>query len=329
MIQLAHGGGGRLSQRLLDDVFFSAFSNPSLNEHLDASLFAGASMAVTTDGYVVHPWRFPGGNIGSLAVHGTINDLAMVGAKPLVLSAAFILEEGFWTNDLAEVVESMREAAAGANVSIVAGDTKVVERGKGDGIYIVTTGVGHVVAPTQLKPRAIKPGDMILISGDVGRHGAAVLSVREGLALETPIESDSATVLEPVIALLESGVRVRCLRDVTRGGLASILNEIARDGALGAHIEEAAVPVDPQVTGICELFGLDPLYVACEGRFVAFVAPDDAPYALEVLRRFEVSKGAGAIGQVTDDPGLVSLVSRIGVERVLDLLSGEQLPRIC
>lgn len=326
VIQMAHGGGGRVAQRLLDTVFFPAFSNPSLEARHDASAI-GEGLAVSTDAFVVSPWRFPGGDIGSLAVHGTVNDLAMGGARALALTAAFVLEEGMPIEELSQIVHSMQAAAIDAGVTIAAGDTKVVERGKGDGVYIATTGVGRVVS--RIDPRGVLPGDLVLVSGDVGRHGAAVMSVREGLALDTPILSDSAAVHEPALALLDAGIQVRCLRDPTRGGLASILNEIARASNVGIRIEEGRVPVQEDVAGVCELFGLDPLYVACEGRFVAFVAPEDADRALAVMRRHPVSSQAVRIGVVIGDPGQVTLLSRIGVERVLDLLSGEQLPRIC
>ncbi|HEY0868415.1 MAG TPA: hydrogenase expression/formation protein HypE [Fimbriimonas sp.] len=331
VIQLAHGGGGRVMQRLLETVFLPSFANEALNERHDASVieFGGERLAMTTDAFVVRPWRFPGGDIGSLAVHGTVNDLAMAGAKPVALSAAFVLEEGLARADLAEIVESMRRAAEKAGVPIVTGDTKVVERGKGDGVYIATTGVGKVVAPHPILPRQVRVGDAVLLSGDVGRHGAAVISVREGLEIDAGIESDSASVHEPVLALLAEGIRVHCLRDVTRGGLATVLNEVAVDGGIQVAIEETRVPITDEVAGVCEILGLDPLYVACEGRFVAFVAPEDATRALGIMRRFEPSADAVQIGSVRDGKGLVTMKSRIGVERVLDLLSGEQLPRIC
>ncbi|MCW5940589.1 MAG: hydrogenase expression/formation protein HypE [Fimbriimonadaceae bacterium] len=331
VVQLAHGGGGRIAQRLLETVFFDAFANPILDRRHDAAVLSLGErrLAMTTDGFVVRPWRFPGGNIGSLAVHGTVNDLAMAGARPLGVSAAFILEEGFPIASLREVVDSVRTAARDAGVSIVAGDTKVVERGKGDGVYITTTGVGEVIAPDPIDPSRIRPGDAILVSGDVGRHGAAVMTAREGLELDTVILSDSAAVHHPILAMLERGVTVSCLRDATRGGIATILNELARDARVGVRIAEAAVPVADDVASVCELFGLDPLYVACEGRFVAFVPESDVDAALEVLREFEVSAGACRVGTVQGRAGEIAMTGRLGVERVLDLLSGEQLPRIC
>lgn len=283
---------------------------------------------MTTDGFVVTPWRFPGGDIGSLAVHGSINDLAMAGAKPLALSAAFILEEGFPVADLASVVESMRRAADQAGVAVVTGDTKVVERGKGDGVYVVTTGLGAVLGKPP-SPKRVRPGDAVIVSGDLGRHGAAVMSAREGLDLETPVLSDSASVVQPALALKESGIDVHCLRDATRGGIASILNEIALSAELGIVTDEASIPIADDVHGICELLGLDPLYLACEGRFVAFVPASDAEHALAVLRRFAVSREAASIGFVDTVSGSVRSRSRIGVERIVDLMSGEQLPRIC
>lgn len=331
VVQMAHGGGGRLSQRLLETVFFDAFANPALDARHDAAVLnlAGRRLAVSTDGFVVRPWRFPGGDIGSLAVHGTVNDLAMAGARPLGLTAAFVLEEGFPLASLREVVAGMREAARRAGVSIVAGDTKVVERGKGDGVYVTTTGVGEVVSARPIEPSQIQVGDAILLSGDVGRHGAAVMTAREGLELDTAIASDSAAVHRPVLDLLERGIAVSCLRDATRGGLATVLNELARDAGVGIRIEEAAVPVAEDVAGVCELFGLDPLYVACEGRFVAFVPEAEVEEALRALRAHEVSWASCRIGTVQGRAGEVTMTGRLGVERVLDLLSGEQLPRIC
>lgn len=320
-----------MSQKLLDGVFFPILANPSLDRRHDASLLSKASrpLAVSTDGFVVQPWRFPGGDIGSLAVHGTVNDLAMAGARPIGLTAAFIIEEGFPMADLRDVVESMRRAADLAGMEVVAGDTKVVERGKADGVFIVTTGVGEPVGQASIGPWAVRPGDAILLSGDLARHGAAVMSVREGLAFDSPVLSDSASVHEPALALLEAGIDVHCMRDPTRGGLASILNEIARESCLGITIDEQAIPVQEDVLGICELLGLDPLYMACEGRFAVFLSSEDAERALSILRSFDVSAGAVRIGAVEGEAGEVSMLGRMGVARVLDLLSGEQLPRIC
>lgn len=332
-VQLAHGGGGRLMHQLIRRIFWAVFENPILAQSHDAAVVEWPSpsrLAFTTDSFVVRPLFFPGGNIGSLAVHGTVNDLAMSGARPLYLSVGFILEEGFPMKDLWRIVCSMAEAARAVGVHIVTGDTKVVDRGKGDGVYINTTGVGQVVAQGSVAPSSIEPGDVILLSGDVGRHGMAIMAVREGLAFESAIESDSAPVVAPVLALLEAGVRVHCLRDLTRGGLATALVELASSCGLRFEVEEVKIPVQPDVRAACEILGLDPLYVACEGRFVAFVHPDDVDQALNVLCAYPVSEGATVIGRVTTvRDGRVVLRSFIGSERLLTMLSGEQLPRIC
>jgi hydrogenase expression/formation protein HypE len=330
-IGIAHGGGGRLTQRLIDTIFRPAFSNPALDAAHDGAALeiAGARLAFTTDTYVVRPLFFPGGNIGDLAVNGTVNDLAMCGARPLSLSAAFVLEEGLPLADLQAVVSSMRDAAQRAGVTIVTGDTKVVERGKGDGIFITTAGIG-VVEHATIAPDRVRAGDAVIVSGDLGAHGVAILSVREGLEFKGATASDTAPLWEPVEALLTNGIDVHCLRDLTRGGLASALNEIAATARLSISLDEAAIPTGPVVRAACELLGLDPLYVANEGRFVAFVAPGDAARAVEVLGGVDVSRGAVIAGHVEDGRrGLVMLRSRIGGSRVLDLLSGEQLPRIC
>jgi hydrogenase expression/formation protein HypE len=331
-VQLAHGGGGRLMQELIQDVFLPAFQNPML-----ASLHDGATwpvekgtLAFTTDSYVVRPLFFPGGDIGSLAVHGTINDLAMCGAKPLYLSTGFILEEGLSLDVLKQVVHSMAKAAEAAGVSIVTGDTKVVDRGKGDGIFINTSGVGLVPNGVRVLPTLTQPGDAILVSGDLGSHGVAVLSVREGLSFAGDVTSDSAPLHEVVGDLIESGIEIHCLRDLTRGGLASVLNELAVAAKVGMAVDEAAIPVSEPVRGACELLGLDPLYVANEGRFVALVPELQAEAALAVMHRHAVSGKAARIGVVTDRhaPPVV-LRTVLGTHRILDLLSGEQLPRIC
>ena len=330
-VQLAHGGGGRVMRELLEGLFLPAFDNPALAARHDSAVLSvgGARIAFTTDTYVVHPRVFPGGDIGTLAVYGTVNDLAMAGARPLYLSAGFVLEEGLPLAELERVVRSMRAAADACGVLLVTGDTKVVDRGKGDGLYVNTAGLGTVDDGVVLGPRRVRPGDAILVSGDVGRHGIAVLSVREGLAFETSVDSDCGSVAPLVQALLEAGVDVRCLRDPTRGGLASVLNEIALDAGVGIEIEEGAVPVDDAVAGACEILGLDPLYVACEGRMVAFVAECDAERALAVLGRHPLGARAARIGVVAGGAGTVTLRTRLGSRRLLDLLSGEQLPRIC
>lgn len=332
-VLMAHGGGGRLMQQLIAAVFQPAFDNPLLETRHDGAalrLPQGGRLAFTTDSYVVKPLFFPGGDIGSLAVNGTVNDLAMCGARPLWLSCGFILEEGFEIAALQRVVASMRRAADAAGVVLVTGDTKVVERGKGDGLYLNTAGIGALEHERVIGPGSVRPGDRILVSGDLGRHGIAILAARESLGFETEILSDCAPLAAPVLALLEAGVDVRCLRDLTRGGLGAALNEIARDSGHDLRVEEAAVPVREDVGGACEILGLDPLYVANEGRLVAFVAPGDVTRALEVLRRHEATAGAVEIGVVQETRhGEVVLATRFGSLRLLDLPSGEQLPRIC
>jgi hydrogenase expression/formation protein HypE len=331
-ITLAHGGGGRLTQQLIDRLLAPAFANPFLGQQHDGAVVevAGQPVAFTTDSYVVHPLFFPGGDIGTLAVNGTVNDLAMCGARAQWLSCALIIEEGLPMETLARVVRSMQQAAAAAGVHIVTGDTKVVDKGRGDGLYINTAGMGLVRSRQPIAPARVQPGDVVLVSGDLGRHGMAIMSVREGLQFESSIESDCAPLIEPVMALLEAGLDIHCLRDLTRGGLASALNEIAVASGLQVDIEESAVRVGEQVRGACEILGFDPLYVANEGRFVVFVATGHAAKALDILQAYSAGGTAACIGTVkTGSPGLVTLKSRIGVSRVLDLLSGEQLPRIC
>jgi hydrogenase expression/formation protein HypE len=331
-IGMAHGGGGRMTQRLIDGVFRPHFANPALEAAHDGAALAvgGARLAFTTDSYVVRPLFFPGGTIGDLAVNGTVNDLAMCGARPLSLSAAFILEEGLAISDLEAIVIAMRDAARVADVCVVTGDTKVVERGKGDGVFITTAGIGVVEHTGDISPVSVRVGDAIIVSGDLGQHGVAILSVREGLEFEGAVASDTAPLWRPVEALLDAHIDVHCLRDLTRGGLASALNEIATTAKVAMSIDETAIPIVPVVRGACELLGLDPLYVANEGRFVAIVAARDVTRTLDVLRMHDVSQHAVLAGRVVEaPPGLVTLRSRIGGSRVLDLLSGEQLPRIC
>jgi hydrogenase expression/formation protein HypE len=330
-ILLAHGGGGRLTQQLLETIFYPAFTNDALGARHDGALLevGGARLAFTTDSFVVQPLIFPGGTIGDLAVNGTVNDLAMCGARPLYLSAGFILEEGLPMETLRRIAGDMGEAARRAGVTLVTGDTKVVDKGKGDGVFINTSGIGVVESGRQIGPAAVQAGDAVVISGDVGAHGVAILSVREGLEFEGAIASDTAPLWAPVEGLLRAGVEVHCLRDLTRGGLATALNEIASTRGVTVRIEEGAVPVEETVQGACEMLGLDPLYVANEGRFVAFVPARQAELALETLGRYSVCRGAARIGVVEEGRGLVTLRTRIGGNRVLDLLSGEQLPRIC
>jgi len=331
-VQLAHGGGGRLMQDLIRDVFVRAFDNPLLSVLHDGATWPveKGTLAFATDSYVVHPLFFPGGDIGSLAVHGTINDLAMCGAKPLYLSVGCILEEGLSLDVLHQVVQSMAQAAQAAGVSIVTGDTKVVDRGKGDGIFINTAGIGLVPSGVRIMPQSVRVGDAILLSGDLGSHGVAVLSVREGLTFFGDVTSDSAPLHEVVGDLIQSGIEVHCLRDLTRGGLASALNELTVVANVGMTIDESVIPVSGPVRGACELLGLDPLYVANEGRCVAIVPEPQAEAALEVMRRHAVADKAVCIGHVTDrrSPPVI-LRTVVGTNRILDLLSGEQLPRIC
>ena len=333
-ITLAHGGGGRLMHDLLSSVFLATFDNPLPDPAHDAAVFrletAGGRLAFTTDSYVVRPLFFPGGDIGTLAVNGTVNDLAMAGARPRYLSAGFIIEEGLEVRTLERVARSMQEAAASAGVSIVTGDTKVVERGRGDGLYVNTAGIGTVDHGLRIAPASVRPGDAVIVSGDVGRHGMAVMAAREGIGFEAPIRSDCAPVAEPVLALLAAGLDVHCLRDLTRGGLASAMNEIAGAAGAGIVVEESAVRACAEVRAACEMLGLDPLYVANEGRFALFLPEAHAGLALEVLSRFEVSAGASVAGRVVAaDPGTVVIVGSLGVARLLPMHSGEQLPRIC
>ena len=332
-ILLAHGGGGRLTRDLVERVFLPAFRNDTLAALHDSAVLErpGGRLAFTTDSFVVHPLFFPGGDVGKLAVTGTVNDLAMSGARPLYLSLGFILEEGLAVDDLMRVVASAQAAAHEASVTVVAGDTKVVERGKGDGIFITSSGVGVVEARRPVAPGEVRPGDAVLVSGSVGQHGIAVMVQRDGLAFASPIVSDCASVAGAVLALLESGLDVHCLRDPTRGGVATVLNEIAAQAHCEIAVHESAIPVGEDVAGACEVLGLDPLYVACEGRFLAFVPAEDADRAVALLRSRPESAGAARIGTVRQGgtPGLVVLKTRAGGERILDLLSGEQLPRIC
>jgi len=332
-ILLAHGGGGRMTRDLVERLFVPAFRNDVLAALHDSAVFdaPGARLAFTTDSFVVRPTFFPGGDVGTLAVCGTVNDLAMSGARPLFLSLGFILEEGLAVDDLGRVVASIQRAAREAGVAVVAGDTKVVERGKGDGIYITSSGIGAVIAREPVEPGRVRPGDAVLVSGPVGQHGVAVMAVRDGLRFSAPILSDCASVAAPALALLEAGLDVHCLRDPTRGGVATVLNEIATQAGCEIAVHESAVPVGDDVAGACEVLGLDPLYVACEGRFLAFVAPQHAEAALALLAARTDTSRAARIGTVraAGTPGLVTLKTVAGGERVLDLLSGEQLPRIC
>jgi hydrogenase expression/formation protein HypE len=331
-VQMAHGGGGRLTNQLVEQLFMPAFANPALGaRHDGARLELGSiSLAFSTDSYVVRPLFFPGGDIGTLAVNGTVNDLAMCGARPKFLSAGFVIEEGLPMDLLERVVGSMQEAARAAGVVIVTGDTKVVDRGRGDGLYVNTAGIGVIEYAQVISPMSVREGDVVLLSGDIGRHGMAVMAAREGLEFESTIESDCAPLAEAALGLLDEGIDVHCLRDLTRGGLASAVVEIAQASGLHIRLEEAAIPSREDVRAACELLGFDPLYVANEGRFIAFVPAADAGRALRILASHEVSRDATPIGLVSRTPeGIVTLRSRIGATRIVDMLSGEQLPRIC
>ena len=330
---VGHGGGGRLTQELIDRVFRPAFSNPALDAQHDGALLpfpGGGRLAFTTDCHVVSPIFFPGGDIGKLAVNGTVNDLCMCGARPLWLSAGFIIEEGFAIATLEKVVASMRDAAQAAGVSLVTGDTKVVERGKGDGLYVTTSGIGVIETPLTVAPVSIRAGDAIILSGDVGRHGMAIMATRAGLTFESEIQSDCAPLVAPVQALLQAGLEIHCLRDLTRGGLATSLVELAESSKLAIAIDAAKVPVSEIVQGACEILGLDPFYVANEGRFVCLLPEAQAGRALEILNRTALDGAPVVIGTVKAGPaGQVTQRSVIGAERIIDRLSGEQLPRIC
>ncbi|MEN1680132.1 MAG: hydrogenase expression/formation protein HypE [Planctomycetota bacterium] len=329
---LGHGGGGKLSAELIEHVFLPAFGNDLLGGLGDSTVVevAGARLAFSTDSYVVHPLFFPGGSIGDLAVNGTVNDLAMSGARPLYLSAGFIIEEGLPIDSLVRVAKEMSAAAKAAGVQIVTGDTKVIERGRGDGCYINTSGIGVVPGGVDIHPRRAKTGDAVLLSGTMGDHGMAIMSEREGLAFEAEIKSDSAPLATMVSALLDACSDVHVLRDPTRGGLAASLNEIASAGGCGVIIEESAVPVRPTVRSACEILGLDPLHVANEGKLVCFVPADQADAALAAMRKSPHGEDAAVIGRVVEDhPGTVAAVTPIGAKRVVTVPVGEQLPRIC
>jgi len=332
-VDMSHGSGGRAMAQLIDELFLRAFDNEWLRQLNDQASFAmpvGGRMVMATDSHVVSPLFFPGGDIGCLSVHGTINDVAMAGARPLYLSASFILEEGFPLADLRRIVESMASAAREAGVPIVTGDTKVVERGKGDGVFITTTGVGVVPAGVDISGDRARPGDAILVSGTLGDHGVAIMSLRENLSFETTIESDTAALHTLVAAMVAAVPGVRCLRDPTRGGLATTLNELARQSGCGMLIAEERLPVRAQVAAACEFLGLDPLYVANEGKLVAVCAPDDAPVLLSAMRAHPLGREAAIVGEVLEDPHhFVQMDTSFGGRRIVDWLTGEQLPRIC
>jgi hydrogenase expression/formation protein HypE len=331
-VDMSHGAGGRAMAQLIADVFAAAFDNEYLAQGNDGALLppANGRLVVATDSHVVSPLFFAGGDIGCLSVHGTINDVAVMGARPLYLAASFILEESFLLADLKRIVESMAHAAREAGVPIVTGDTKVVEQGKGDGVFITTTGVGVMREGITLSGNQAQAGDKILLSGAIGDHGMAILSQREGLSFSSPIVSDTAALHGLVAAMLDSGARLRVLRDPTRGGLATTLNEIAKQSGVGMMLHESEIAVNQPVAAACEFLGLDPLYVANEGKLVAVCAPEDAQHLLEVMRAHPLARQAAIIGEVVEDAhGFVQMTTKLGGRRVVDWLAGEQLPRIC
>ena len=334
-VTLAHGAGGKSTHSLVEALFLSELANPLLEPLSDSAVFSATNgawprLAFSTDSYVVKPLFFPGGDIGELAVNGTVNDLAMSGARPVCLSAGFIVEEGFSTHELRRIAASMGRAAREAGVAVAAGDTKVVERGKGDGVYVNTSGVGLLERELELAPGCVRPGDRVLVSGTLGDHGMAIMIARGDLELEIELESDTAPLGSLVEALLDTTDGVRVLRDPTRGGLATVLAELALAAEVGIAVDERALPVRPEVNGACEILGIDPLYVANEGKLVAVVASEQAEAALSALRSHPHGRDAAAIGEVRDEPpGLVLLETAFGGSRVVDMLAGDPLPRIC
>lgn len=331
-VEMSHGSGGRAMAQLIDELFARQFANDYLAQGNDGAVLSAPAgrLVMSTDAHVVSPLFFPGGDIGSLSVHGTVNDVAVMGARPLYLAASFILEEGFPLADLRRIVESMARAAAGAGVAIVTGDTKVVEKGKGDGVFITTTGVGVVRDGISLSGNLARPGDKVLLSGSIGEHGMAILSQREGLSFDTSIVSDSAPLNGLVECMLDTGVQLRALRDPTRGGLATTLNELAQQSGVGMRLDETTIPVSQTVAAACEFLGLDPCYIANEGKLVAICAPQDAVRLLGAMRRHPLGQNAAIIGEVVEDRhGFVQMTTRMGGRRILDWLSGEPLPRIC
>ena len=331
-ILLAHGGGGTLSHKLISKLFYPPFANDILDQQHDSGVFElnGLKLAFTTDSYVVQPIFFPGGDIGSLAVNGTVNDLSVAGAKPLFISAAFIIEEGFEIEELWKIVLSMQKAAKEAGVKIITGDTKVVDRGKGDKIFINTSGIGIVPEGVNISPKNCKAGDVIILSGKIAEHGVAIMSSRENLEFETTIKSDTAPLNGLVEKMLNASKEIHMMRDPTRGGLASTLNEIAMTAKVGILIEEEKIPISEEVKGACEILGLDPLYIANEGKLIAFVPENKAMDVLEAMRSHPLGKEACIIGKVSStDPETVIMKTSIGSNRIVDIMSGEQLPRIC
>jgi len=331
-VDMSHGAGGRATAQLIAEVFQAALDNDLLAQGNDQALFSppAGRLVMSTDGHVISPLFFPGGDIGCLSVHGTINDVAMAGARPLYLSAGFIIEEGFPLDDLVRIVQSMGEAANAADVPIVTGDTKVVERGKGDGVFITTTGIGVVPDGIQISGDLARPGDAILVSGSIGDHGVAILSKRENLGFATEIHSDTAALHDLVAAMVASVPEIHCLRDPTRGGLATTLNELAFQSGVGMQIREECIPIKAEVSAACELLGLDPLYVANEGKLIAICPADRAEHLLATMRAHPLGSESAIIGAVVeDDLHFVQMETGFGGSRIVDWLAGEQLPRIC
>jgi len=332
VVDMTHGSGGRAMAQLIQELFVKYFDNELLQQANDQAAFAveKGRMVMSTDGHVISPLFFPGGDIGSLSVHGTVNDVAMSGAKPLYLSAGFILEEGFPLSDLEKIVASMGKAAADAGVPIVTGDTKVVGKGFGDGVFITTTGIGVIPEGVNISGDRAEPGDVILVNGTMGDHGVAIMSSRENLEFETKIESDSAALHDLIKEMVDAAPDIHCLRDPTRGGLATTLNELAQQSSVGMKLRETDIPVDPAVTAACELLGLDPLYVANEGKLICICKAEDAELLLKIMRAHDLGKNSAIIGEVIEDQlGFVQLETSFGGSRVVDWLVGEQLPRIC
>jgi len=331
-VDMSHGSGGRAMAQLIEELFVKHLDNELLRQANDQAAFdvPAGRMVMSTDGHVISPLFFPGGDIGSLSVHGTVNDVAMSGARPLYLAVGFILEEGFPLADLEKIVSSLAAAAASAGVPVVTGDTKVVERGKGDGVFITTTGIGIVPAGVKISGDLARPGDAILVNGSIGDHGVAIMSSRENLEFETTIESDSAALHTLIADMVEAVPAIHCLRDPTRGGLATTLNELALQSGVGMILQEAGIPVKPAVSAACELLGLDPLYVANEGKLVCICPQEEAARLLEVMRAHPLGQESAIIGKVTEDEhGFVQMETGFGGSRVVDWLAGEQLPRIC
>ena len=331
-ILLGHGSGGTLSNQLIGKIFVNTFDNEHLRRGHDSSVvnLGNTKIAITTDSYVIDPIFFPGGDIGSLSIHGTVNDLAMSGAEPVYISTGFIIEEGYEIAKLYEIVKSMKKAADAAGVQIVTGDTKVVDKGKGDGVFINTTGIGIIKHSLDISPSSIKEGDAIILSGDIGRHGISVMAARENISMTEELLSDSACLSHIVKEIIDAGINVNCMRDLTRGGLASALVEISKTSGKQIQVVEEKISVCTQVHSICEILGFDPMYVANEGRFICFVSDDDKEKVISIMQKHIESENASVIGKVVSQKeALVTMKSTIGTERIVDMLPGEQLPRIC